>query len=376
MHYFIIAGEASGDLHASRLIEALRERDADARFTFLGGDKMARAAGTSPLIHYRDMAYMGFSEVLRHLGPIFSNLRLTRRALADSRPDCLIAVDYPSFNLKVAKTAHKLGIPVYWYISPKIWAWKQWRVKSIRQLVRRMLCILPFEPDFYASHGYTDAQYVGNPSVEEIDAALAAVGPRDEFLRRHRLRDHPVIALLPGSRRGEIRCNLPVMNAVARQFPQYTIAVAAAPGIDDSFYESLTTFPLVHGATHELLAHSHVALITSGTATLESALASVPQVVMYRSNGSKTAYNLMKKLLHVSFVSLPNLITGREIIPEQLLHLCTPDIVAEKLSRLTRRDSPERQAQLEGYAEMRRRLGGPGAAGRAADIIVSDLTKA
>lgn len=376
MHYFIIAGEASGDLHASRLIEALRERDADARFTFLGGDKMARAAGTSPLIHYRDMAYMGFSEVLRHLGPIFSNLRLTRRALADSRPDCLIAVDYPSFNLKVAKTAHKLGIPVYWYISPKIWAWKRWRVKSIRRLVRRMLCILPFEPDFYASHGYTDAQYVGNPSVEEIDAALAAVGPRDEFLRRHRLRDHPVIALLPGSRRGEIRCNLPVMNAVARQFPQYTIAVAAAPGIDDSFYESLTTFPLVHGATHELLAHSHVALITSGTATLEGALASVPQVVMYRSNGSKTAYNLMKKLLHVSFVSLPNLITGREIIPEQLLHLCTPDIVAEKLSRLTRRDSPERQAQLEGYAEMRRRLGGPGAAGRAADIIVSDLTKA
>lgn len=374
MHYFIIAGEASGDLHAAGLITALRETDPDARFTFLGGDAMAQAAGTQPVIHYSRMAYMGFSEVLRHLGTIFSNMRRTRRALADARPDCFIAVDYPSFNLKIAKTACKLGIPVYWYISPKIWAWKQWRVKDIRRVVRRMLCILPFEPEFYAGHSYPHADYVGNPSVEEIDAALAAVGPRDEFLRRHRLRDHPVIALLPGSRRGEIRCNLPVMAEVARRFPQYTIAVAGAPGIDDSFYAGLTNFPVVRGATHELLAHSHAALVTSGTATLEAALAGVPQVVTYRSNGSKLAYNLMKKLLHVSFVSLPNLIVGREIIPEQLLHLCTSDAVADRLSRLTRLNSPERTAQTDGYAEMRRRLGGPGAASRAAAIITADLS--
>lgn len=374
MHYFIIAGEASGDLHAAGLITALRETDPDARFTFLGGDAMAQAAGTQPVIHYSRMAYMGFSEVLRHLGTIFSNMRRTRRALADARPDCFIAVDYPSFNLKIAKTACKLGIPVYWYISPKIWAWKQWRVKDIRRVVRRMLCILPFELEFYAGHSYPHADYVGNPSVEEIDAALAAVGPRDEFLRRHRLRDHPVIALLPGSRRGEIRCNLPVMAEVARRFPQYTIAVAGAPGIDDSFYGGLTNFPVVRGATHELLAHSHAALVTSGTATLEAALAGVPQVVTYRSNGSKLAYNLMKKLLHVSFVSLPNLIVGREIIPEQLLHLCTPDAVADRLSRLTRLNSPERAAQTDGYAEMRRRLGGPGAASRAAAIITADLS--
>ena len=374
MHYFIIAGEASGDLHAAGLITALRETDPDARFTFLGGDAMAQAAGTQPVIHYSRMAYMGFSEVLRHLGTIFSNMRRTRRALADARPDCFIAVDYPSFNLKIAKTACKLGIPVYWYISPKIWAWKQWRVKDIRRVVRRMLCILPFEPEFYAGHSYPHADYVGNPSVEEIDAALAAVGPRDEFLRRHRLRDHPVIALLPGGRRDEIRCNLPVMAEVARRFPQYTIAVAGAPGIDDSFYAGLTNFPVVRGATHELLAHSHAALVTSGTATLEAALAGVPQVVTYRSNGSKLAYNLMKKLLHVSFVSLPNLIVGREIIPEQLLHLCTPDAVADRLSRLTRLNSPERTAQTDGYAEMRRRLGGPGAASRAAAIITADLS--
>lgn len=373
MHYLIIAGEASGDLHAAQLIHSLRRRDTEARFTFLGGDAMSRAAGCDPVIHYRDMAYMGFSEVLRHLPSIFTNMRTARRLLGNTRPDCFIAVDYPGFNLKVAKTAARLGIPVYYYISPKIWAWKQWRVKQMRDLVRQVLCILPFEPGFYATHGVTTAHYVGNPSVEEIDAALAAVGPRYEFLRRHRLRDHPVIALLPGSRRGEIRCNLPVMDAVARRFPQYTIAVAAAPGIDDTFYSALTTFPIVRGATHELLAHSHAALVTSGTATLEAALAGVPQVVTYRSNGSKLAYNLMKRLLHVPFVSLPNLIAGREIIPEQLLHMCTPDIIAERLQRLTRKGTPEREAQAAGYADMRRALGGPGAADRAARIITTDL---
>lgn len=376
MHYFLIAGEASGDLHAAELIGALRRVDGEARFTFLGGDAMAAAAGHEPVIHYSRMAYMGFSEVLRNLRTIFGNLRRARDVLRAERPDCFIPVDYPSFNLKVARTAAEAGIPVYWYISPKIWAWKQWRVKAIRKVVRRMLCILPFEPDFYAGHDFSRAVYVGNPSVEEIDRALAAVGPREDFMRRHRLRDRPVIALLPGSRRGEIRCNLPVMDAVARRFPQYTIAVAGAPGIEPEFYESVTRFVVVRGATHELLAHSHAALVTSGTATLEAALAGVPQVVTYRSNGSKLAYNLMKRLLHVSYVSLPNLIASREIIPEQLLHLCTPDIVSERLQALTRNGSPAREAQLEGYAEMRRILGPAGAAERAAGEIYADLTAA
>lgn len=376
MKYMLIAGEASGDLHASRLIARLRERDPQASFVFLGGDLMSEAAGgVKPLIHYRDMAYMGFSEVLRHLRPIFANLRMARRAVVEEKPAALILVDYPSFNLKVAATAARAGIPVYYYISPKIWAWKQWRVKKIKKLVRKVLCILPFEPAWYASRGYDDAVYVGNPSVEELDEAIAAADPRASFMSAHRLRDRRLIALLPGSRRGEIRCNLPVMDAVARQFPQYTVAVAAAPGIPDDFYAGLTKFAVVRGCTHTLLAHAHAALVTSGTATLEAALAGVPQVVTYRSNGSRLAYNLMKRLLHVSHVSLPNLIAGRDVIPEMLLHYCTPEAVAAELRRLTPDSSEARAAMLEGYAEMRRILDGGNAADNAARIITEDLRR-
>lgn len=374
MHYFLIAGEASGDLHASQLMRELAAADPQARFTFLGGDLMAEIAEHGPLIHYRDMAYMGFSEVLRNLGKIRRNMAAARQAVVESKPDALILIDYPSFNLKVAATAAKASIPVYYYISPKIWAWKQWRVKAIRRLVRRVLCILPFEPDFYSSHGYANATYVGNPSVEEIERALAAAPSREEFAKAHGLRDNrPFIALLPGSRRGEIRCNLPVMDAVAREFPGYTIVVAGAPSVDDSVYSGLTKFKVVRSATHELLAHAQAALVTSGTATLEAALAGVPQVVMYRSNGSKLAYNLMKRLLKVRFVSLPNLIAGREIIPEMLLHFCTPEAVAKRLRQLTPDSSPVRASQIEGYREMRAILGPAGASARAASLIINDL---
>lgn len=374
MHYFLIAGEASGDLHASQLMRELAAADPQARFTFMGGDLMAEIAEHGPLIHYRDMAYMGFSEVLRNLGKIRRNMAAARQAVVESKPDALILIDYPSFNLKVAVTAAKASVPVYYYISPKIWAWKQWRVKAIRRLVRRVLCILPFEPDFYSSHGYANATYVGNPSVEEIERALAAAPSREEFAKAHGLRDNrPFIALLPGSRRGEIRCNLPVMDAVAREFPGYTIVVAGAPSVDDSVYSGLTKFKVVRSATHELLAHAQAALVTSGTATLEAALAGVPQVVMYRSNGSKLAYNLMKRLLKVRFVSLPNLIAGREIIPEMLLHFCTPEAVAKRLRQLTPDSSPARAAQIEGYREMRAILGPAGASARAASLIINDL---
>lgn len=376
MKYFLIAGEASGDLHAGALMQALAAADAEASFTFMGGDLMAAAAGHAPVVHYSDMAFMGFSEVLRNLGKISANLRIARQTLLNERPDCLILIDYPSFNLKVARTAARAGIPVFWYISPKVWAWKSWRVKDIRKLVDKVLCILPFEPAFYAARGYDKAIYVGNPSVEEIDAALAATGSREDFARRHRLRDNrPFIALLPGSRRGEIRCNLPVMDAVARQFPGYTIVVAGAPAIPDEIYSGLTKFAVVRDSTHKLLAHAHAALVTSGTATLEAALAGVPQVVTYRSNGSRLAYNIMKKLLKVKFVSLPNLIVSREIIPEMLLHNCTPELVTERLRAITPESSAARAAQLEGYAEMRGILGPSGAAARAASTIISSLKK-
>jgi lipid-A-disaccharide synthase len=372
MHYFIIAGEASGDLHGAALIRAIRQRDARAHFTFLGGDMMAEQADAQPLIHYRDMAYMGFSEVLRHLREISANMKRTRRAIADARPDCLILIDYPSFNLKVAAYAHKLNIPIYYYISPKIWAWKQWRVRTIRRLIRRVFCILPFEVDFYARHGYR-ADYVGNPSLEEIDAARQAAPSRDDFDRRNRLRSKRIIALLPGSRRGEIRNNLPVMLQAARRFPQYQAIIAGAPGIDDEFYTTFTDRPVLRGQTYDLLAHSHAALVTSGTATLETALMHVPQVVTYRANGSKISYEIMKRLLSVKHVSLPNIIVDRTIIPEQLLHECTPDLVGEQLTLIMPDAAPERQAMLQGYDEMRQRLGTAHAADRTAQLLIEDL---
>lgn len=378
MHYFIIAGEASGDLHASHLIGALKKADSKAVITFLGGDKMAQASGEEPLVHYRDMAYMGFSEVLRNLDKISANLRTAKQAVRMAKPDCLILVDYPSFNLKVATAAAKENIPVYYYISPKIWAWKKWRINDIRRLVRRMFAILPFEPAFYRANNF-DATYVGNPSVAEIDAKLAVADSREVFLAKYSLRDRPLVALMPGSRCGEIRNNLAVMNLAVSRFPQYRGVIIAAPGVSDDIYREngAGNLPILRpSAAPEVLAHCRAALVTSGTATLECALCGVPQVVCYRANGAKISYDIMKRILSVSHVSLPNLIVGRTIIPEQLVHLCTPDLVAGQLAPLLRLDSPEREAQLKGYADMRARLGTEDAAANTARAIIDDLTKA
>lgn len=370
MKYFLIAGEASGDLHASQLIGQLRKLDPDAEIRFFGGDRMAQAAATAPLLHYREMAYMGFSETIKHLRKILGNLALAKREVKEFHPDKLILVDLPSFNLKVAKYAHKLGIPVYYYISPKVWAWKEYRVKQIKKYVRRLLAIFPFEVDFYRRHGY-EVDFVGNPSVGEVDAKLASLVPRKDFLEKHKLRDRPILALVPGSRRGEIKCNLPVMIAASDRFPQYRPVVAGAPGIDPEYYRQFTQLPVVHDDTFTLLAHSRGALVTSGTATLETALIGTPQVVCYRSNGSKLAYKLMEKILKVDYVSLPNLIGGSEIIPEMLLHRCTPDLLADKLAKLLP-DGKDREKQLADYAAMRQILGSGDAAEKAARIIFSD----
>jgi lipid-A-disaccharide synthase len=372
MKYFLIAGEASGDIHAAQVIAALKSRDENAQFVFLGGDLMEEASGVKPLIHYREMAYMGFSEVLRHLPSIYGNMRKAKAVLTEQRPDAVILIDYPSFNLKIAKLAHKLGIKTFYYISPKVWAWKEYRVKQIKKYIDRMLAIFPFEVEFYKKHDY-DVTYVGNPSVQEVKEHMAEIPSREEFLQEHKLRNRPIIALVPGSRKGEIRNNLPIMVATAKQFPQYRAVVAAAPGIDTSFYEAYTTLPLVVGQTFELMAHARAALVTSGTATLECALIGTPQVVCYRSNGSKIAYKIMEKFLKVPFVSLPNLIANRQVIPEMLLHNCTPDLVAEELAKILP-DRVGRQNQLDGYQEMKDRLGDNDTSGNAADLIISDLT--
>lgn len=373
MKYFLSAGEASGDLHAAQLITELRKCDPDAAFSFLGGDMISQAAGdVAPVIHYQQMAYMGFSEVIRHLPGVIRNMRTARRALETQRPDALILVDYPSFNLKLAAHAAKLGIPVFYYISPKVWAWKEYRVKTISRLVRHVFCILPFETDFYRRHGVKSAVYVGNPSREEMDSRLATLESRREFIARHNLTNRPILALVPGSRVGEIRNNLPVMASVAGMHPELQPVVAAAPGIDPALYRRYTTYPIVDDATTALMAHAEAALVTSGTATLECALIGTPQVVLYRANGSRIAYHLFKHILHVSHVSLPNLITDREIIPEQLLHHCNDHEVDDRLSAILT-DGPARQAQLDGYKQMRQMLGTTSAAAVTARLMTDAL---
>ena len=372
MKYFISAGEASGDLHGGPLIEALKECDENAEFVFLGGDCMAKASGHAPLIHYRDMAFMGFSEVLRHLGKVLGNLKTAREAVARERPDALVLIDYPSFNLKLAAFAHALGIPVYYYISPKVWAWKEWRIKDMRRYCRKVLSILPFEVGYFKGKGM-EVEYVGNPSVEEVDAREASLPPRGEFLARWNLpADKPLLALVPGSRVGEIRNNLPVMDAVARRFPQFTAVIAGAPGIDAAIYSGFSLFPVVGNATFELVRNSANALVTSGTATLETALLGTPQVVCYRSNGSRLSRKVLERFIKCPFVSLPNLIAGREIVRELLLDRCNEEAVAAELAAILP-GAPCRDEMLRGYARMRGLLGTSDAARTAACAILTDL---
>lgn len=375
MKYFISAGEASGDLHAGRLIAALREADPRAQFMFLGGDEMAAAAGHGPVTHYRDMAFMGFSEVLRNLRKISGNFSTARRALRAMQPDALILVDYPSFNLRLAKEAKKLGIPVYYYIAPKVWAWKSWRVKTMRRLVRRIYSILPFEPAWFGERG-VDVEYVGNPSVGEIRQRIASLPSREEFCRIHGLDpEREILALVPGSRRGEIRCNLPVMQEVASRHPSMQAVVAGAPAISSEIYRSIAPEAMIlTDATTALMRHARAALVTSGTATLECALSMTPQVACYRANGSRLSYNIMKRLIKCPFVTLPNLIAGREVIPEMLVHLCTPDAVDARLRPLLG-DTDERRSQLEGYRLMSRNLATADSAATTANRIITDLNK-
>jgi len=372
MKYMLIAGEASGDLHASQLIKYLKEFDSEAEFRFFGGDRMAAEARCNPDLHYDKMNVMGFSEVLRKLPTLWRNLKQAKRLLRDYRPDALILVDYPGFNLTMAKYAHKLGVPVHYFISPKVWAWKEYRVKQIKKYVDRMYSILPFEVPFYKKHGY-EVTYVGNPSVQEVAHSLGHLPPLKHFVERHDLdADKPIIALLPGSRRGEIRNNLPLMIEAAKRFPEFQYVVGAAPSVGEKFYREIAQDPglqLVFGSTPTLLKYARAAVVTSGTATLETALIGTPQVVVYRANGMAISYKIMEKLLKVQYVSLPNLIVGNCIVPELLVHKCTIDSIARELSPLLQ-PSPKRDFQLQGYRNMQRRLGTYVAAEYAAELIV------
>lgn len=371
MKYMIVAGEASGDLHASRLIEEIKIRDKEADFRFLGGDLMSRAAGRQPEIHIEKMNVMGFSEVIKSLPTVLGNLKIAKKTLKEYHPDVLVLVDYPSFNLKLAAYAHKLGIRVDWLIAPKVWAWKEWRIPKLKKYLTNLYSILPFETGYFKRHGM-DVKYVGNPTVKEVEESLAHIPPKKHFLARHGITDtRPIIAILPGSRRGEIRNNLPLMIEAAKRYPDYQYIIAAAPSVPEKFYRSIaqdTGLQLAFGATHTLLKYSTAAIVTSGTATLETAVIGTPQVVCYRGNGSRITYELMKKILHVKYVSLPNLIVDNTIVTELLLHNCTAEKISQALGPLLQ-PSPQRDWQLSGYRNMKKRLGNTDASKLAAENV-------
>lgn len=374
MKYFLIAGEASGDLHASHLMASIKHEDQQAEFRFLGGDLMEAQAGVPPIIHYRDMAYMGFMDVVKHLGKILGFLGTARRAIDEWQPEALILVDYPSFNLKVAKYAHNLGIPVHYFISPKVWVWKEWRVKDIRRYVDHMYCILPFEPDWYQERGYK-ATYVGNPTVQEVALASKDFPDFVHFIDQYGLSDRPIIAVLPGSRVREIRDNLPLMLEASARHPEYQVVIAGAPSITDELYRDVLggkSVPVLRDATYPLVHHARVALVTSGTATLETALLGTPQVACYRFNGSKWSYNFYRRLLSGKYVTLPNLITDEPVIPELLMHLCTVESIDEHLTELLG-DTPGRAAMLDGYKRLADRLGTNVCTATAAHLIFQSL---
>ena len=380
MKYYLIAGEASGDLHASRLMQSLRRVDGEAEFRFFGGDLMS-AAGGMRVRHYRDLAYMGFVPVLLHLRTIFRNMAFCKRDITEWHPDVVILVDYPGFNLDIAKFLHaKTSIPVYYYISPKIWAWKEYRIKNIKRDVSELFSILPFEvPFFEGKHGYK-IHYVGNPTADEVSGFLKTyTDSYGEFCSKNALDSRrPVIALLAGSRKQEIKDNLPAMIEAASRFAdKYQLVVAGAPSISADYYARFISgqpVKIVYGQTYELLAHSRAAVVTSGTATLETALFNVPQVVCYETPIPKVIAFLRKHLLKVRYISLVNLIADREVVRELVADTFSVDNIAAELSRLLP-DGTCRNSMLDGYAEVRRRLGDRIAPDNAAEIMVRLLKK-
>ncbi len=380
MKYYLIAGEASGDLHASHLMKSLKEVDEKADFRFFGGDMMAAAGGTL-VKHYREMAYMGFIPVLLHLPTILKNMKRCKQDIVEWNPDVVILVDYPGFNLDIAKFLKaETKIPAYYYISPKIWAWKEYRIKNIRRDISELFSILPFEVDFFEKKHHYPIHYVGNPTASEVSAFRSQYKESfAEFCAKNGLDPKkPIIALLAGSRRQEIKDNLPTMMAVVCEFKDYQIVLAGAPSIDDDYYAlflgsateravSENPVHLVKNQTYALLSHAHAALVTSGTATLETALFRVPQVVCYETFFPTIIGYLRKKVLSVKYISLVNLIANREVVRELVADSFTPANIRHELSILL--EGPARQQMLEGYEEVSRILGDKQAPREAAKSI-------
>jgi len=367
MKYYLIAGEASGDLHGSNLMRSLGAEDAGARFRVWGGDMM-EAAGGDLVKHFRDLAFMGFLEVVKNLPVILRNIRFCKADILAYRPDALILIDYPGFNLRIAKWAKEAGIRVFYYISPQLWAWHAGRVKIIQASVERLFAILPFEQEFYAKYGY-EVSYIGHPLVDVVEQFAPAL----DFRKRNGLPQGPLVAFLPGSRKQEIGRMLRVMLEAVPFFPEdHHFVIAGAPAIDPSFYEDILKrhpevpagrVSVVRQQTYDLLHEAVGAAVTSGTATLETALFGVPQVVCYR--GNVLSYLIARRLVRVPFISLVNLIAGKQVVRELIQGDLQSGAVAREILPLLS-PTPEREKMLADYQELREKLGGPGAAGRAA----------
>ncbi|KKB56381.1 lipid-A-disaccharide synthase [Parabacteroides goldsteinii] len=375
MKYFLIAGEASGDLHASNLMAALKEKDPEADFRFFGGDLMQAVGGTL-VKHYKEMAFMGFIPVLLNLRTILNNMKTCQEDIRKYQPDVVILIDYPGFNLKIAKFVKTvLHLPVYYYISPKIWAWKQYRIKDFRRYVDRMFCILPFETEFFRKLDYS-VDYVGNPSVDSVAQYKEKQANRpDTFMADERLPDKPILALLAGSRRQEIKDNLPTMLEVAAAYPDYQPVIAGAPGLEPKYYKQyIGNHPakIVFGKTYDLLQHSRAALVTSGTATLETSLFRVPQVVCYYVVAGPLASFIFRNFFHTKYISLVNLIAGREVVQELFGARFSYQQIHDELGKILH-DTAYRQQMLDGYDEIIQMLGKPGASQRTAELIYQSL---
>lgn len=373
MKYYVIAGEASGDLHGSNLLAALKAEDSEAEFRCWGGDLM-EAQGATLVKHYRELAFMGFTEVIANLRTILKNISLCKKDITQWQPDAVILIDYPGFNLRIAEYVRSLNGPkVLYYISPQVWAWKEGRVKKIKKFVHEMYCILPFEKEFYASHSM-HVQFVGHPLVDAIENYRKKAPSEEDFRSDNNLDNRPIIAVLPGSRRQEINIKLPIMLSVINEFPEYQFVVGGAPSVPDSLYDGLMgdSAVLARNRTYDLLQFSHAAVVTSGTATLETSLFGVPLVVCYK--GGQISYQIAKQLVKVDYISLVNLVMGKEVAKELIQTDLTKENLVAELKQIVGEGS-RRTQMLSELEELKATLGGAGASAVTAKSMLKTLTQ-
>jgi lipid-A-disaccharide synthase len=369
MKYYIIAGEASGDLHASNLMLALQKEDSSAEFRFWGGDLMQKVGGTL-VKHYRELAFMGFWEVITNLKTILTNIKLCKKDISEFNPDAIIFIDYPGFNMRIAKWAKAEGYATHYYISPQIWAWKESRIKAIKRDVDHMYVILPFEKEFYEEKHNFKVHFVGHPLLDQIEKRKDI--SFQEFITKHGLDNQPIIALLPGSRKQEISKMLSVMLSIVQDYPTYQFIIAGAPSQEAEFYNSVVSdseVKLIQDDTYNLLSHSHAALVTSGTATLETALFEVPEVVCYKGNA--ISYLIAKQIVKLDFISLVNLIMNREVVKELIQDKFTTKQLKAELDKLLNTEA--RDKMMKDYKDLKEKLGGVGASQRTAELIVDSF---